>query len=218
MTSEETASERHEFVVTGSETLYSGAIVALRVDTVAMPGGRAAKREIVEHHGAVVVLALDDDDRVVLIRQYRHPLGMRIWELPAGLLDVDGEDPVLGAGRELAEEVGLAAERWSVLVDIAASPGFTDETLRVYLAEGLSEVARPAPEDEEADIEIHRVPLAEAVAMTLSGEIINGAAVSGILALAAVRSGAGTARAVDTPMAFTSRAFAERRRVQSIAD
>lgn len=214
----EAPSGRHEFVVTATDTLYSGAIVALRVDTVAMPGGRAAKREVVEHHGAVVVLALDDADRVALIRQYRHPLGMRIWELPAGLLDVDGEDPVRGAARELAEEVGLAAQRWSVLVDIAASPGFTDETLRIYLAEGLSEVDRPVPEDEEADIEICRVPLGEAVSMALNGEIINGAAVSGILALAAVRSGLGSARPVDAPMTFSSRAFAERRRAQSSAD
>lgn len=214
----EAPSGRHEFVVTGTDTLYSGAIVALRVDTVAMPGGRAAKREVVEHHGAVVVLALDDADRVVLIRQYRHPLGMRIWELPAGLLDVDGEDPVRGAARELAEEVGLAAQRWSVLVDIAASPGFTDETLRIYLAEDLSEVDRPAAEDEEADIEICRVPLGEAVSMALNGEIINGAAVSGILALAAVRSGLGSARPVDALMTFSSRAFAERRRAQSSAD
>lgn len=211
MTSEETAPDRHEFVVTGSDTLYSGAIVALRVDTVAMPGGRSAKREVVEHHGAVVILALDDEDRVVLIRQYRHPLGMRIWELPAGLLDMAGEAPEVGAARELAEEAGLAARRWAVLVDIAASPGFTDETLRVYLAEELSEVARPAPQDEEADIEIRRVPLAEAVQMVLGGEIINGAAVSGILALAAIRAGAAAPRRVDSPMAFMPHAFAERR-------
>ncbi|WP_024796275.1 NUDIX domain-containing protein [Tomitella biformata] len=214
MTPEQTPAARHEFVVTGSQTHYSGAIVALRVDTVAMPGGRAAKREVVEHHGAVVILALDEQDQVILIRQYRHPLGMRIWELPAGLLDMDGESPVIGAGRELAEEVGLAAARWSVLVDIAASPGFTDETLRIYLAEGLSEVDRPMPEDEEADIEIHRIPLAEAVAMALRGEIINGAAVSGLLALAAIRSGAATPRPVDAPMAFTPHAFTDRRRAQ----
>ena len=217
MTPEQKPSARHDFLVTGSQTRYDGAIVALRVDTVAMPGGRAAQREVVEHHGAVVILAVDEQDRVVMIRQYRHPLAMRIWELPAGLLDIEGEDPVIGAARELAEEVGLAAERWSVLVDIAASPGFTDEMLRVYLAEGLSDTDRPAPEDEEADIEVHRVPLAQAVSMTLRGEIINGAAVGGILALAASRNASTLLRAVDAPMAFTPRAFADRRRAQNPA-
>lgn len=215
MTPEQTQPRRHDFVVTESQTRYSGAIVALRVDTVAMPGGSTAKREVVEHHGAVVILAVDDQDRVIMIRQYRHPLAMRIWELPAGLLDVDGEDPVIGAGRELAEEVGLAARNWSVLVDIAASPGFTDETLRVYLAEELSEVERPVLQDEEADLEIRPVPLGEAVAMALRGEIINAAAVAGILALAAVRAGTTAPRPVTAPMAFTSQAFADRRRAQN---
>lgn len=214
MPSEQTQ-QRHEFVVTASQTQYSGAIVALRVDTVAMPGGRSAKREVVEHHGAVVILAVDDQDRVIMIEQYRHPLGRRIWELPAGLLDIDGEDPVVGAGRELAEEVGMAAEHWSVLVDIAASPGFTDETIRVYLAEGLSAVTQPPPEDEEADITVRGIPLAEAITMTLGGEIINGAAVSGILALAAIRAGGIQPRPTDAPMAFMPRAFADRRRAQS---
>lgn len=183
-----------------------------------MPGGGAAKREVVEHHGAVVILAVDEQDQVIMIKQYRHPLGMRIWELPAGLLDIAGEDPVIAAQRELAEEVGLAARFWSVLVDMATSPGFTDETIRVYLAEGLSEVEQPTPEDEEADIEMHRIPLAEAIEMTLSGEIINGSTVSGILALAAVRTGGANTRAVDAPMAFTPGAFADRRQAQSDED
>lgn len=205
------ADGRHEFAVTGSELVYDGAVVALRVDEVAMPGGGAARREVVEHHAAVVIAAVDEDDRIVLIRQYRHPLGARIWELPAGLMDVAGEPAVEGARRELVEEAGLEASHWSVLADLAASPGFTDETLRVYLAEGLRRVDRPQAHDEEADLEVSAVPLAEAVAMVFAGEIVNAAAVAGILAVSAARSGAGRPRPVDSPLpSVTSTAFESR--------
>lgn len=200
----------HEFDTIASRDVYTGAIVALRVDRVAMPGGREADREVVEHHGAVAVVVLDESDRLVLIRQYRHPLGRRLWELPAGLLDEPGEDPLDAARRELHEETGLAADRWSVLVDIALSPGFTDESVRVYLATGLREVERPDAHDEEADLEIERVPVDEAVAMTLRGEIVNATAVSGILALAASRVRGGDLRDpaaewVDRPETFARR-------------
>ena len=141
---------RFEFATVGTRTVYEGAILALRLDQVEMPGGRVAEREVVEHHGAVGVAAVDDQGRIAMIEQYRHPMGRRLWELPAGLLDEIGEPPVEAAKRELAEETGLAAERWSVLVDVAASPGFTDEIVRIFLAEGLSEVDRPEAEHEEA--------------------------------------------------------------------
>ena len=189
----------HEFTVLSTEDVYTGRILALRVDDVAMPGGGQAKREVVEHHGAVAIVALDDDDQVTLIHQYRHPLGRRIWELPAGLIDHLGEEPLSSAKRELVEEVGLAAEHWSVLVDVAASPGFTDEVVRVFLATGLSVVDRELLGDEEADLVARKVPLTEAVRMALAGEIVNGAAVGGILAAQAVRAAGVEPRPADAP-------------------
>ncbi|MGN7131642.1 NUDIX domain-containing protein [Rhodococcoides corynebacterioides] len=204
-------SERHEFEVVGSELEYQGAILALRRDRVAMPGGRTAEREVIEHHGAVAVVAIDDEDRIVLVEQYRHPLGRRLLELPAGLLDEPGEDPVDAVGRELTEETGLAAESFSLLVDVAASPGFTDETVRIFLAEGLSEVDRPEARDEEADIELVRLSVEDALARVLSGEIVNASAVAGILAVAAVRSRSVPMRPADAPWRDRPTAFEQRR-------
>jgi 8-oxo-dGDP phosphatase len=175
--------DRHEFRTLASETVYSGAILALRLDQVEMPDGRIAEREVIEHHGAVAITAIDDDGQVVLVDQYRHPLGQRLLELPAGLLDIAGEDPLAAAQRELAEETGLAAREWSVLVDVALSPGFTDESLRIYVARGLFPTDRPDPEHEEADLRVIRLPLAEAVRVAFAGEIINATAVAGLLAL-----------------------------------
>ncbi|AHH17390.1 ADP-ribose pyrophosphatase [Nocardia nova SH22a] len=189
----------HDFRTVGSRTVYSGAILALRVDEVEMPGGRVAEREVVEHHGAVSVVALDDDGSVVLIDQYRHPVGRRLLELPAGLLDVAGEDPLAAAERELAEETGLAAREWSVLVDLVLSPGFTDEALRIYLATGLSETERPDPENEEADLAVVRMPLDEAVRAALSGRIENATAVAGLLAAATARAQGAPLRSADAP-------------------
>lgn len=202
----------HDFAVVGTELVHEGAVVALRVDQVRMPGGRVARREVVEHLGAVAVLALDDDDRVAMILQYRHPLGERTWELPAGLMDAPGEEPVAAAARELAEETGLAAREWHVLVDAAASPGFTDEAVRVFLATGTSQVERPAgADDEESDIALEWVPLAEAVRRCLAGEVVNATALAGILALAAVRAGAAQPRPADAPWPGLPRALADRR-------
>ncbi len=189
----------HEFAVLSTRDVYTGRIIAVRVDDVAMPGGGQAKREVVEHHGAVAIVALDDDDNVTLIHQYRHPLGRRIWELPAGLIDHLGEDPLSSAKRELVEEVGLAAEHWSVLVDVAASPGFTDEVVRVFLATGLTVVDRELLGDEEADLVARKVPLVEAVGWALAGEIVNGAAVAGLLAAQMVRMSGATTREPDAP-------------------
>ena len=187
------------FSVTSSQRVFDGAVTAVRIDDVVMPGGETAKREVVEHDNAVAVVALDSDSggdsdsdsdsgagadpRVILIEQYRHPLGRRLWELPAGLMDVDGEGAQQAAARELVEETGYAAANWSVLVDVAPSPGFSEEIVRIFLATGLTEVGRPHPGDhEEAELRVVLVPLSTAVQAVLDGRIVNGMAVAGILA------------------------------------
>ena len=174
----------HDFATRHSETIYVGKIFALRADEVAMPGGGSARREVVEHFGAVAIVALDDDGNVVLVYQYRHPIGRRLWELPAGLLDMGDEAPHLTAARELEEEVGLAAAHWQTLVDVDSAPGFSDESVRIFLATGLTDIGRPEAHDEEADLVVERIPLDVAVQQVFSGEIVNSLAVVGILAAA----------------------------------
>jgi 8-oxo-dGDP phosphatase len=191
----------HEFRLLGSEEVYEGRVISLRKDTVAMPGGGDSVREVVAHPGAVAVVALDDEDRVVLLRQYRHPVRAHLWELPAGLRDEDGEPPLRTAQRELAEEALLAAGRWSLLTTVYNSPGFSDEQVLIYLAEDLSEVARPdgfVVEHEEADMTLERLPLAEAVQRVFDGDIRNSSAIIGLLAAAQVRSGAPQLRPADS--------------------
>lgn len=200
----------HVFETTSSETLHTGKIFALRADHVLMPGGKSATREVVEHYGAVAVVAMDDDGNMPMVYQYRHPLGRRLWELPAGLLDVGGEAPDLTAARELREEAGLKAERWQVLVDLDSTPGFSDESVRVYLATGLTEVTRPEAHHEEADMTVHWYPLAEAVRRVFAGEIVNAIAVAGILAAHAVTEGLVKPRPVDAPWTDRPTAFAAR--------
>jgi ADP-ribose pyrophosphatase len=188
------------FEVQSSETVYEGRVITLRRDTVAMPGGGTSVREVVRHPGAVVVVALDDDDNVVLLRQYRHPVGRHLWELPAGLRDADGEQPVETAKRELAEEAELAADRWSLLTTTYSTPGFCDEMVLVYLAEGLRPVSRPEDfvvEHEELDMTVERVPLADAVQRVYDGDIRNASAVIGLLAAAQLRASSARLRPVD---------------------
>ncbi|CAJ1582483.1 NUDIX hydrolase [[Mycobacterium] wendilense] len=202
----------HGFDTVSSETLFTGKIFALRADEVSMPGGTVARREVIEHYGAVAVVALDDQDNVVLVHQYRHALGRRLWELPAGLLDEYGEPPQSTAARELAEEAGLTAAEWAVLVDVDSAPGFSDESVRIYLVTGLTEVQRPEATHEEADMTVTRVPLAEAVARVFSGDIVNALAVAGILAAHAVRNGHAQTRPVTADWPDRPWRFAQRQR------
>lgn len=202
----------HEFDVKSTRTVYDGAIITLRVDEVAMPGGRVAEREVVEHFGAVAILARDENGRIAMVRQYRHPIGRRLLELPAGLLDQDGEAPLTAAQRELAEEANLAADTWHVLVDLASSPGFSDEALRLYLAEDLHHLDEAERVDEEADMTVEWLSLDDAVAMVLSGEIVNATSVAGILAASAADRTGIALRDVDAPWTDEPTALRDRRR------
>jgi len=169
-----------------SETAYEGKIFSVRQDEVAMPGGGSARRDVVTKDGAVAIVALNERDQVALIRQYRHPLGEYLWELPAGLLDSD-KGPWDVAMQELMEETGYTAKRWKPLVRIAASPGFTDETTEIFLARDLTQWERPPAHDEEADLELRWFDLSEAVRFVRTGQIINAHTVAGILAAAAFK-------------------------------
>jgi 8-oxo-dGTP pyrophosphatase MutT (NUDIX family) len=179
-----------DFDTVSSRTVYSGHVLTLRTDEVRMPGGEVKTREVIEQFGAVGIVALDSDGRVVLIRQYRHPVGQWLVELPAGLLDEPGEKAYRTAARELAEEAALTAGRWDVLVDLQVSPGLSNEAVRVYLARDLAPVPdadRHVGTDEETDLGVHRVDLDEAVAAVFTGGIQNSLAVAGLLAAAYAR-------------------------------
>jgi 8-oxo-dGDP phosphatase len=204
----------HVFETTSSETLHTGKIFALRRDQVRMPGGKGVTREVVEHFGAVAVVAMDDDGNIPMVYQYRHAFGRRLWELPAGLLDVHGEAAHLTAARELQEEAGLQARTWRVLVDLDSTPGFSDESVRVYLATGLTEVGRPEAHDEEADMTLQWYPLTEAARKVLNGQIVNAIAVAGILAAHAVTTGFMQPRPLDSPWIDKPTAFAARKAAQ----
>ncbi|MFE6966006.1 NUDIX domain-containing protein [Agromyces sp. NPDC057679] len=182
------ADDRVELPLVSSERVFEGRVWSIRRESFELDGDEIV-REFMDHTGAVGVLALDEHDRVLLIKQYRHPIRMRDWEIPAGLLDVAGEPPLLGAQRELAEEADLEASEWAVLADFATSPGGSDEVIRVYLARGL----RAAPdvhvrEAEEAGIEVRWVPLDDCVDAVLARRIHNGPLSIAVLAAQAARA------------------------------
>ena len=186
---EELADELVDLHVLTSEVVFDGAIWDVRRDRFRF-GDSEITREYIDHTGAVAVMVLDDADRVCLIRQYRHPVATREWELPAGLLDFAGESSLVAAQRELAEEVDLVASDWSVLSDFHTSPGGNNEALRVYLARGVSAAAEVfARTDEEAEIEKRWVPLEEIVDAVLDRRVQNS-----ILVIAALAAHASKAR------------------------
>jgi ADP-ribose pyrophosphatase len=193
-----------EWPVVSSAELHHGKLVTVRTDKVRTPDNQLAEREVVLHPGAVAVLALDDADRVLMIRQYRHPVGRLLWEIPAGLRDVDGEPLLTTAQRELMEEAGYRARDWRVLADYYSSPGFSTERLRIFLARGLELVPAAerdfVPEAEEAHLLTAWLPLEDGVRKVLAGELHNGVAALGILAGYAARSGGfGGLRPADAP-------------------
>jgi ADP-ribose pyrophosphatase len=176
-----------------TEKVYQGRIWDVVSDTFQLTeSGDALTRDYIDHPGAVAVLPMNGEGQILLLKQYRHPVGMDLWEVPAGLLDVEGEDFVVGAARELAEEADLAAGTWNVLADVFNSPGSSSEAIRIYLARDLTEVPhheRHERTDEEAEIEFHWISLDDAVASVLAGRLHNPSAVVGILAAAAARAG-----------------------------
>ncbi|MFF7646833.1 NUDIX domain-containing protein [Streptomyces canus] len=182
-----------EWEIRATKTPFVGNKTSVRTDEVVMPDGSVVGRDYQVHPGSVGVLALDDEDRVLLIRQYRHPVRQKLWEIPAGLLDVPGENPLHAAQRELYEEAHVKAEDWRVLTDVYTSPGGCDEAIRIFLARGLSEAdgERFEVEHEEIDLEYARVPVAELVRGVLAGELHNSCLVVGVLSLAAARASGG---------------------------
>ena len=190
--------------VVSSAEVARGRLVTLRTDKVRTPDDELAERDVVLHPGAVAVLALDDAQQVLLIRQYRHPVGRLLWEIPAGLRDVSGELPWATARRELLEEAGYRARDWRVLADYYTSPGFTTERLRVFLARDLEFVPEAerdfVPEAEEAQLLIAWLPLGDAVRKVFAGDLHNGVAALGVLAAYAARSeGFDGLRPADAP-------------------
>ncbi|MBB6172338.1 ADP-ribose pyrophosphatase [Nocardiopsis mwathae] len=196
-TSVRVADRPERWPVERSTEPFRGAKTAMRVDWLTMAGSdgpELVRREHMVHLGAVAALAVDDRERVLLLSQYRHAVGHRLWELPAGLRDEEGETAVRTAQRELLEEAGYRAEYWYELADFFPSAGFSTERIKVFLARGLSEVP---PEEiafervhEEADMIAAWVPLDEAVTAVQEGRLHNGATVVGILAAAtAARDG-----------------------------
>jgi 8-oxo-dGDP phosphatase len=187
-----------QWEVVGDPSYAPGVFVTLRTDQVRMPDEELAKRDVVEHSGAVAIVALDDDGQVLLIRHYRHPVGHLLWEIPAGIRDVPGEDPRATAERELLEEAGYRARDWRELADFFSSPGILTERIQVFLARGLtwvpeSERGGHAPQHEEAHLLVRWVPLQQAVRLFLAGDLHNGVTAVGVLSAYAAQQGGGGA-------------------------
>ncbi|MGN8049153.1 NUDIX domain-containing protein [Curtobacterium sp. 22159] len=195
MTDAPIADESASFEITDSTVVYEGAVWDIRRDTIAYHDDSMV-REYVDHTGAVAVYAEDDEGRVLVIQQYRHPVRLRDWELPAGLLDHEGEDHLTAAQRELGEEADLEADTWEPLVRYNTSSGGSDEFIQIYRARGVRSTGSAFErEAEEADIVTRWVPRAELVAAVLDGRLHNSALIVATLAVEAIERGAAGGRA-----------------------
>ncbi|AZN29430.1 NUDIX hydrolase [Flaviflexus salsibiostraticola] len=184
-----------------SETIYEGRVFSFVSDDITLDGQESSiRREYIAHPGAVAIVPvrMRETPEVLLVSQYRHPVGAVLWEIPAGLLDKGGEDPLEAAKRELAEEAGLDADTWHVLVDLFSSPGCLSESLRVYLARDVrhSDLVYERTE-EEADMEHAWIPLDEAVRLVHEGSIHNATTITGLLSAASALAGRGELRSPD---------------------
>ena len=155
--------------VTGKESIYPGRIIHVQKWTVTLPDGTEAMREIVQHNGASAIVAVDDQGQVILVRQHRVAVGRVTWEIPAGKFDHPGEDPLACARRELEEETGMSADHWRELVAMDSTPGFCTECIHIFLATGLHEGSSHPDEDEFVDVTA--MPLRDAAAKVMRGEI-----------------------------------------------
>jgi ADP-ribose pyrophosphatase len=171
------------FSVTKHEEIYRGRVFTIIRDEVRHESGYDSVREVVRHDGGAVVAAVFDDLDVLLIRQFRYPIGHVIYELPAGKLN-PGEDPAHCASRELTEETGWKARTLERLTSMLTTPGFCSEVLHLFLARGLEEGEQRLEEGEES-IEIERVPLRRALAMCVDGSIVDGKTITGLFLAAA---------------------------------
>jgi ADP-ribose pyrophosphatase len=174
-----------------SAVVYQGPLFRVLHDKLIEPGGKPSERDIIRHNGSVVILAIDSSKSkknpwIVIERQYRHAANQFLWELPAGKLE-EGEDPLAGAQRELAEETGYHAKKWKPLVEYFASPGFLGESMKVFLAEGL-QAGDAHPEDDE-EIEFRLVKLSEILKMIEKGAILDGKTLTSVLLYARLASG-----------------------------
>lgn len=185
------ADSAQSWPVASTSREYDSDFVSLRVDSVEGPDGSSFERAVVEHQGAVGILALDDDGRVLVLSQYRHAVGRRLLEIPAGVRDVPDEAPVLAAARELAEEASLQASDWRILLELYPSPGVSDEHWVIYLARGLraAEDSDYAPVHEEADMSAVWVPLDEAVRSVFDRRLCDCMAAAALLAAQAAIAG-----------------------------
>lgn len=168
-----------------SKTVYQGKVFWVTSDEVLEPGGIRARRDVVRHNGSVVILAIDDrknpdDPDILLIRQYRHAANQFLLEIPAGRIE-PGEKLLPAAKRELLEETGYRAKKWSRLVRYYASPGFVAESMDILLAQDLVHAPGEGTPDEDEHIEVHPTPLSEAVRLALTGKLQDGKSLVGIL-------------------------------------
>ena len=188
-------------VIHNQETAFSGAIWDIQRDTFTIDDADTPMtREYIEHPGAVAIVAIDEHDRLAMINQYRHPVRQDCWEIPAGLMDVEGESLLHTAQRELTEEADVTAHDWSVLIDHYPSAGSSAEAIRIFLAQDIESVAqadRHTRVDEEAHLMIRWVPLDEAFEAVMSGAVKNVNAVAGIMATHLVRTTGRNTRPVD---------------------
>jgi 8-oxo-dGDP phosphatase len=198
-----------EWPVRATATPFRGNKTSVRTDDVVMPDGSVIRRDYQVHPGSVAVLALDDEDRVLVLSQYRHPVRHKLWEIPAGLLDVPGENPLNAARRELYEEAHVKAEDWRVLADVYTTPGGCDEAVRVFLARELSDAEgeRFEAAEEEADMELARAPLTDLVRGVLAGELHNTCLAVGVLSLSAALAGDGLDALRPADAAWPARPF-----------